>query len=226
MVIYGLGSRIFDQTKTSIAPNFQCICTAFLFWKISSYKSQITRYASWFPCSPQLMSSARRGHAKPYRCLQKSKPEFVLKSKYFQLKHKLFHCTFRVNDNWKSGWLRLWRRSYWCQNCWSASLLWSVERTWNQRCWSASEAKLHPGCRMMRCFRQWCLVGSSPVFWSWVELTVTSSNSQVIQQVAPMIRIGSKIVQNNHCYVSLLVKLSGAPSTTLFLSQVSFPWGA
>jgi len=33
--------------------------------------------------------------------------------------------------------------------------------------------------------KQWCIVGSSPEFWSWVELTVTSSNSQIIQQVLP-----------------------------------------
>ena len=31
--------------------------------------------------------------------------------------------------------------------------------------------------------RRWCTIGTKPLFWSWVDLTVTSSNSQIIQEV-------------------------------------------
>merc|ERR1719447_8106 len=33
--------------------------------------------------------------------------------------------------------------------------------------------------------KRWCTIGSNPLFWSWVDLTVTSSNSQIIQEVLP-----------------------------------------
>ena len=76
----------------------------------------------------------------------------------------------------------------------------------------------------MRDFRQWCMVGSSPAFWSWVELTVTSSNSQVIQQVANDQDLGEKLEKkgSNHDNVSLNAIL-GALCAPFFLSEASFP---
>ena len=112
-------------------------------------KFQITKgkiYVSWFHYKQSFhqMSSAIGGQAKPHVCKTKmftNKPEFVWKIN-FELKYKLFRWIFRVNDRWKPGWARLWWQSYWCQNCWSASLLSSAEKIWKPWCWSASEAKV------------------------------------------------------------------------------------
>ena len=106
ITIYGLGSCIFDQTKTSIDQKYLNICKVLSFFILKYVKLQITN-RKWFHCnqSLHLMSSAFKTRPSQTQCLQlkmfTNKQEYVLtnilwievqnKALYFQSEWLLFY---------------------------------------------------------------------------------------------------------------------------------------